>query len=392
VSTAKRFTIFPIYFQQRSTNAEYNYTAVFPFYGHLKNRVLRDEVTFAMFPLYSKTRKRDIVTRNYVYPFFHLREGNSLRGWQFWPVAGKEVRLEHTRTNGFGDDVHVPGQREFFAMWPFYLHSETDLGTTNPIVQTASLPLFSMYRSPNRDSTTVVWPFFNYADDREKKYREWGFPWPLWVIARGEGKHMNRVWPFFSQASNATQRSEFYAWPLLKMNRANAEPLEQKRTRIFFFLYSDLFEKNTLTGQSRQRKDLWPLFTWKKTLEGGERLQILAPFEPLLPNNKSIERDWSHVWSIWRSEKNLETGHASQSFLWNLWRRETSPDSEKSSLLFGLIQYQSGPDGRVWKWFHFPRRKPVVEAPEPESTVKPIIGVAPIRDVTQWQMKPKEEN
>src|SRR5512140_2134083 len=68
-----RFTLFPIYFQQRSSDPTENYTAYGPFYGHLKNRLMRDEIDYVMFPLYSRTRKADVVTRNYVYPIFHLR-------------------------------------------------------------------------------------------------------------------------------------------------------------------------------------------------------------------------------------------------------------------------------------------------------------------------------
>lgn len=47
-----RFTLFPFYFQQRSLDPSKNYTAVFPFYGHLKHRLSRDESFFVMFPLY----------------------------------------------------------------------------------------------------------------------------------------------------------------------------------------------------------------------------------------------------------------------------------------------------------------------------------------------------
>ena len=72
-----RFTIYPLYFQQRSSLPEENYTAFFPFYGHLRRRLFRDEISFVMFPLYLKSLKGDVVTRNYGYPFFHLRSGPS---------------------------------------------------------------------------------------------------------------------------------------------------------------------------------------------------------------------------------------------------------------------------------------------------------------------------
>ncbi len=43
-----------------------------------------------MFPLYVRTRKKDVVTWNMPYPFFHLREGDGLHGWQVWPLMGRE--------------------------------------------------------------------------------------------------------------------------------------------------------------------------------------------------------------------------------------------------------------------------------------------------------------
>ena len=83
--------------------------------------------------------------------------------------------------------------------------------------------------------------------------------------------------------------------------------------------------------------------------------------EPLLPNNKSIDRNDSPLWSLWRSEKNAKTGAASQSLLWNLYRRETAPETRKCSLLFGLFQYHSGAEGKRLRLFYVPvfkSRKP----------------------------------
>src|SRR5580765_135665 len=108
-TNVSQFTLFPVYFQQRSAIPEKNYTAVLPFYGHLENRLFRDEVKFVMLPIYVQSRKRDVVTDNYVYPFFHLRHGNGLEGWQFWPLVGHEHKEITTRTNGFNDVETIPG-------------------------------------------------------------------------------------------------------------------------------------------------------------------------------------------------------------------------------------------------------------------------------------------
>ena len=98
-------------------------------------------------------------------------------------------------------------------------------------------------------------------------------------------------------------------------------------------------------------------FTHQRDYSGNARLQIFAPLEPLLPASKSIERNYSPLWSVWRAENNAVTGAASQSLLWNLYRRDTSPTTRKSSLLFGLIQYESSAEAKRWRLFYLPQKK-----------------------------------
>jgi hypothetical protein len=367
-TNAHRTTLFPIYFHQRSDDPAKNYTAFFPIYGRIQDRFLRDDVRFAMWPLYLQSRKRDVVTDNYLYPIVHLRHGNHLEGWQVWPLIGHERKDATTRTNHWGDTEVVGGHEKFFGPWPIFFNQKTGIGTTNEQWQQAFLPLYSFSKSPMRDSSTAPWPLgFTYTDDRGKKYREWGAPWPLIVFARGEGKTVNRVWPLFGRGYNRTLESTFYLWPVYKYNRLHSEPLDRERTRILFFLYSDVSEKNTETGAARKRRDCWPFFTWHQDFDGKERLQLLAPLEPIVPNNKNVERNYSPLWSIWRAEQNPKTGAASQSFLWNLYRRETTPETKKCSLLFGLFRYQSTPDAKRWHLFYVPigRRNPSsIEAPK----------------------------
>jgi hypothetical protein len=349
-----RFTLFPFYFQQRSSDPSQNYTAIIPFYGHLKDRLLRDEIFFVMLPGYIQSRKKDVVTDNYLYPFFHLRHGDGLYGWQFWPLVGHEHKDLTTRTNGFGDVTPVPGHDDWFVLWPFYFNHHSGIGSDNPVWNQGVIPFYAKERSPKRDSTTVFWPFFSHITDRENNYREWDLPWPLIEFARGPGKHTTRVWPFFSHASNTNLEKDFYLWPVYKYDAIHADPLDRHRTRILFWLYSDLTERNTETGQSRRRINLLPLFEHTRDFNGSTRLQILALFESFLPGNPNIAREYAPVYSLWRSEKNAQTGATSQSLLWNLYRHQTSPGSARCSALFGLFQYQSDTTEKRLKLFYIP--------------------------------------
>lgn len=353
-SENRRFTIFPFYFQQRSPIPEENYTALLPFYGHLQHRLFRDKIFFVLFPIYSQTQKKDVITDNYLWPFFHLRHGDGLFGWQFWPVVGNEHKDVTTKTNGFGDTVTVGGYNKFFALWPFIFNVTDGIGTDNPSRFWGVLPLYLQLRSPQRDSTTVLWPFFSWIEDRGKQYNEWQGPWPFVIFARGEGKTTSRVWPIFSQSHNATMQSDSYVWPIYTFRRTHSDPLDLKRTRILFYLFENTVQKNTATGEYKRRVDALPFFTYRRDYKGSRRLQILAPIEPAVPNNRGIERNWSPLWSIWISEHNTQTGARSQSLVWNLYRHESAPGTKKCSLLFGLFQYQSGAEMKKLRLFYIP--------------------------------------
>ena len=356
-SEKRRFTIYPIYFQQRSPDPNENYTALVPFYGHLKDRLMRDKIFFVMFPIYSETQKRGIVTDNYLFPIFHVRHGDGLRGWQFWPLVGAEHKDVTTQTNGFHDVETVAGHDQYFALWPIHFWQNNGIGTDDPEKFRADLPLYSYLRSPKYDSTTVLWPFFNWIDEREKKYHEWQAPWPVVIFARGEGKTTSRVFPLFSLSQNKTIESDSYLWPIYRHKEIHADPLAQTRDSILFFVYSSVTEKNTQTGAEKRRRDMLPFFTWRRDFDGNERLQIFAPVEPAVPDNRGIERNWSPLWSVWRWEHNAKTGAVSRSLLWNLYRRDTAPGTKKCSLLFGLFQFQSKPEGKTLKLFFVPVSK-----------------------------------
>jgi hypothetical protein len=341
----RRVTLFPVFFSQRSPDTNLNYTALVPFYGHLQNRLLRDRIDFVLFPLYSETRKNDVVTDNYLYPIFDLRHGDGMTGWQVWPLAGAEHKAPTLRTNLLDEVTTNGGYEKSFALWPFYFDSRLGLGTTNPASSITVVPFFSQTLSPSRDQTSYGWPFgYNVIDDREQNYSERDLLWPLFVRARGS-KTVDRCFPFYSRALNKDLESDFYAWPFYKFNRLQAPPLDRRRTRLLGFLYSDTVELNTQNGQEARRVDFWPFYSFHRDKDGSRRLQALALLEPFFPNNRAIRREYSQLWSVWRSEENALTGATSQSLLWNLYRREQSAESKKTSLLFGLFQYQSTLEG-----------------------------------------------
>jgi len=165
-TTPRRFTLFPIYFQQRAPDTNLDYTAVFPFYGRLINRLFHDEIYFIMFPAFVETRKKDVVTDNYFYPIVDVHHGDGMNGWQVWPLVGREHKDLTTQTNGFGEVTIIPGHDQSFCLWPLYLSRDSGLGTSNTGTFRASIPFYAITRSPQYDSTSVLWPFFTSIDNR----------------------------------------------------------------------------------------------------------------------------------------------------------------------------------------------------------------------------------
>jgi len=349
-----RFTIFPFYFQQRSVDPADNYTAVVPFYGTIKNRLFRDEYYFILGPVYLQTRKRDVVTDNYLWPFFHLRRGDGLTGWQFWPFYSEEHKAVTVRENLIEEPNVVGGHSKEFILWPVYIRHFTGIGTENPEFQLSVFPFYYEQQSTYRDATTILWPFFGWLDEKKNDYREYRFPYPLIVWSEGEGETGWRVWPLYGDFYRRGARINYTLWPVYRASHLYDTDFERDRKRVLFIVYNDIKERNRATGDMSHKTYLWPLFLAERELDGRRRFQMLALLEPAFPVGKSIRRNWSPVWSVWRSESNPATGRSSESLLWNLYRTDRTDGSRKTSLLFGLVQYQSSPERRGWRLLYIP--------------------------------------
>ncbi|MBM3901248.1 MAG: hypothetical protein FJ379_04020 [Verrucomicrobia bacterium] len=144
-------------------------------------------------------------------------------------------------------------------------------------------------------------------------------------------------------------------WPFYTHRKAENGAMRRDRWRTAFFLYDDVRLLSKEDGRYRREQALWPFFVWKRDLDGRERLQVLELFETFFRNRESVQRNYSPLWALYRSENNPNTGRSSQSLLWNLHRRDVSPSQVRTSTLFGLIQTLRGEDDRLhWRWLWIP--------------------------------------
>jgi hypothetical protein len=313
----KEFTLFPFIFSKSARNREDSYFAFFPLYGEIKKKFFRDEIRFFLFPLFLQTKKGEEINTSYFWPLFGYYSGGGQEGFRFWPLFGYRKKGERFD--------------EKFALWPIYA-SKRQFFYDDEVHSFTLFPLYLTVRSKERSTTTYLWPLFNYSVDREKGYRRWDVPWPLFNITRGlDGeeaprRRQERFFPFYSRSIEKEDRDGFLLWPLYRYSDTAYKDHRRRRDTLLLFLYSDVRETPTVEGgRSGRRVDLWPLFSYQRDREGRRLFHFLTLLEPFLGNHAGIEKNYAPFWRIFTWEKTPE-GIEKSSFLWNLFRSKRSPE------------------------------------------------------------------
>jgi hypothetical protein len=328
----RRDDFFPFYLSGTTETGEH-YRAVLPFGGRVLNRLGQDEADFVMFPLYARFVKGDVETRYFPWPLISRTRGDKRSGFRIVPL--------------YGEDRKEGAFEKRFVLWPFYLHQRTGLDEESPEETLSILPLYVAQRSKERDSTTILWPFFTHAVDRERHFEQWDLPWPLIRIARGDGRTINRLLPLFSVEERLMQheflltemrsRDLLILFPLYTRNEVEVPGSLKVRDRILWYLYSD--EREEGRDGSTRRVDAWPFFRYTRDREGRTEFQTLALLEAFMPGNEKIEQNYSPLWALYTYRRNPE-GDTARSFLWNLVRHEETSAGRSIEFLGPILAYR----------------------------------------------------
>ena len=266
----------------------------------------------------------------------------------------------------------IGGHEYHFVMWPFYMDHKDDIGTENPKHEQGSFPFYDFFESPRRDQKSILVPFFSWIDDRDKQYREKHIFWPFVVLAEGAGKQTKRVFPFYSKAHvrdfatvtnadtglvstnvEADLYSGFFMWPVYRYNAQVAAPLDRHRARVLFYLYSTRSKKHRHTSGGAASIS-FPSTITRASSTGTAGCRCCRFSNRSSPATKAPDRDYSPLWSFWRSEHNPATGASSRSLLWNFYRHDATPTNRHTSAVFGLYQSDSDSTHTRRKLFFIP--------------------------------------
>ena len=157
--------LFP-FFWGRSRSGE-PFGGFFPLGGTFRDRFSRDEIQFALWPLYTHIREGEIQTTHILWPVFSLTEGGRRRGFRFWPLYGRETQE--------GEGAY---EKTFF-LWPVFHYQQRHLDSEFPETYFYIFPLYVSESSARRQTTIFLWPLFSFYTVKEFDYFQMDFPGPL---------------------------------------------------------------------------------------------------------------------------------------------------------------------------------------------------------------------
>lgn len=294
------------------------YFLLFPLGGTLRGKLLAEETTFVLFPLYAGTRDGKWRGTHLLWPLVHWgsdgERRSALRAWPFWGESTKEGVYER-RT----------------VLWPVVHWATEGMDTEHPVSGWLVWPLLGHESSSSGFSSwTVLWPFFSWADG--PRSRERSLPFPFWR-SRTEWKDADRAevlsdlawyWPFHGRYDRpGEERSRFWLWPLVWWSEVEGgNAVEESFGVMPLWRRVDRTPRGGGPGDGWWK--LWPLASGRERADGGGEWSALSPIP----------------WFRW------EEFDANWGVFFELARVRRDPDGSRATdLLFSLVRVRSGPRG-----------------------------------------------
>lgn len=351
-----RLAVLPILFAGRDARGQ-TYFALFPLGGRINEFLGRDSVVFLLFPLYARSRVKDLESHNLLWPFISWCRGEDVDRFRVFPFYG--------RSHNHGRWV------KRYIMWPFW----SDVRYVYPDATGRGFVLFPLYGHAKVGKDTQTWmvlpPLFRFS--RSAGHVERNCPWPFVQYASGHHEKLY-LWPVWGRKSRGTVDSWFCLWPIVSGKNVDRGTHLVKRLLVLPFVHH---ETRTAVGSADGGRDaetdavmsrylkLWPLFRYERRASNCQfHMLALWPFKRAF----SIERNYSPFWTLYSRSSVAE--RQEDRILWGLFRRRRDNrgnseltvfpvfrgrktggvrDSREWSVLFGLAGYKREELRKTWR-------------------------------------------
>ncbi len=313
------WSLFPVVWGGRSTR-DGGYFAIFPLGGQMKGLIARDEIRFALFPLWFQIRDKGHVATSWLWPIFTRGHGGGMDTFRLWPLYGRRVK-------------HGKYDRRFYA-WPFVYREEFDLHRAQPGRRGMTWPFWTYEHSARRDYRSVLWPFFSVLDHHQGNYREVAAPWPFFVRRDGASRK-RQVWPLFTGFTSGGRETHHVAWPFIFYSKDTSEVgVTRSQTSVALFLREERIVWHERDEQYLYSR-VWPFFNYEQWPDGSSRTNLLSPL--WFRDPQGFDYQYAPVFTLYHHERHPDGSKLSWA-LWNLYRHERT--AERNEWRVGpLVRY-----------------------------------------------------
>ena len=329
--------VLPFYFQGRDKAGE-GYFALFPLGGTIHEFLGRDEIVFALFPLYARSHVNEVQTTTAFWPIYSRSKGDKVDRLRVWPFYGR---------------AELAGEfRKKFVLWPIY-NSVEYTNDRNPGGGFILFPFYGHVETEQADTHWFLPPFIRHTTSDEQRLTF--APWPFVQLADGT-LHKRIFWPLYGKKKLGSLTQQYWLWPLVWHNQTDYARHVRHRRRVvpFFAATTDVASEPTADYEAGEVMTnywkLWPLMSWERRGDDS-RFRTLELWP--LRDTPGVERNWAPYWTLYRRmQVDGETGHH---LLWGIYRQTRSADAFEWSLLKGVAGYKKSQDRRCYRflfmWF-----------------------------------------
>jgi hypothetical protein len=318
-------TSFLFFFQ--GTSPKGSYGGLFPFYGKLYDRFGKDEMGFALWPLYGYSEAEGATKSNFLWPFFSVY-GKAEKGFKFWPLFGTRER---------------PGiKKSSFFLWPVFYKEESGLDTDEPLEKFYAIPFYLSSKSKTRDEYAIMFPLYLYSKDAYKEKRI--ILWPLFSSVKGEDVSGYSIFPLVASDKRENYKSFSILWPLL-YNESEWYIKDRRYTKKRVLLINRHME-----DEDGLFYNIWPLFEHQEKQGGTDILmpsifpfrlsgfdRIIKPLFTLMEYREMGTMTMtSFLYGLYTKEEDGDNWKVRFAFLFELKKESGSKGFDVLSGLFGM--------------------------------------------------------
>ena len=325
-----RTWILPLLFFGRNAEGE-GYTALFPLGGRIDGFMGRD-VAFVLFPLYARSRLKDLETHYFPWPLISRTTGDDFYQYRVFPFYGRS-----SKRNAWD---------KRFVLWPFWTsaHYYYPGSSGSGFVL---FPIVGHVKLENQETWMILPPFFRRSVGPNG--HEGCYPWPFIQTSSGKVDKLY-VWPLYGRKTEGQVQRSFWLWPFIWQRHDVWKPTETDRFRVFPVFYAEASRRTDTPSKVTDRYvSVWPLLSYVRSQDDYKRVRVLDlwPFR----NTPPIERNLAPWWTLYRYERHAN-GRDNE-LLWGIARWGRAKEGDRYGSLFPLISWTRDPESNTHREWDF---------------------------------------